>query len=344
MVVPLQLLLLCFAQQSAQVRGPNYWVLVHTGDKAAETRILAQTQYEKVREVAAELGYEAVVEKQVVYLFPVPAWSAGKAQVALTLLADAINDGFGRPLEVGKMPLSVKGHIHRFFKKKAATLGSRGLGKRALETSLSIIKVSRSVDLKFEVDGREVMVPFGGADIANSFSSSEDPPQEPVEAALPPVVDFPDRPELFGLGTESFAVTVSKPTTPGVFAKLVDRVQELLATRRHEQKEQLETMSDAAFDAVFSTQDATALQSGTKIEFSALPQGLQSFLLERARQNPSVFGLTQDSIANLQRTRIWIPEDGLRVFVSFMLDGSLPASDGSPITYSISFEIEEIID
>ena len=237
------------------------------------------------------------------------------------------------------MPQSLQGHLHRFFKKKALALGP-GLGERALATSLSVIKVERSIDLKFEIDGREMMVPFGAADIASRFG----PPEEPVEVASPPVVDFPDRAELFGLGTESFAVTVSKPTTPDVFAKLVDRVQKLLSTRRDEQKEQLQAMSDSAFDALFSTPDAKALQSGTKIEFSALPPDLQSFLLERARWTPSVFGLTPDGIANLQRARIWIPEGGLRIIVDFSLDGSVIASDGTPIRYMIGFEIEEIID
>ena len=340
MVALLQLLLVCFAQQSAEAPEPDYWVLVHTGDKVAETRILGQTKYEKVLEAAAKLGYEPVVERKIVYLFPVPAWSAGKAETALTLLADGINNGFGhRPIEVDELPKSVQGHIHRFFRKKAATLGPRGLGKRALETSLSVIEVRMSIDLTFELDGREAMVDFGASDIARWFG----PPEEPVEADTPPVVDYPDRPELFGLGIKSFAVTGSRPTTEAVFARIVDRVQELLSKRREERRAQLERMLESAFDSLFSTADGKALKNGSEIEFSALPEGLQSFFMERASQNPSVFGLTNFSVVNIQRARVSVPEGGLRVFVSFMLDGTLPASDGSPVSYSIAFEIDEII-
>ena len=128
-----------------------------------------------------------------------------------------------------------------------------------------------------------------------------------------------------------------------MFARIVDRVQELLSKRREERRAQLERMLESAFDSLFSTADGKALKNGSEIEFSALPEGLQSFFMERASQNPSVFGLTNFSVVNIQRARVSVPEGGLRVFVSFMLDGTLPASDGSPVSYSIAFEIDEII-
>ncbi|MEX2244322.1 MAG: hypothetical protein WD716_10820 [Fimbriimonadaceae bacterium] len=319
-------------------QSPDYWVLVHTGDQTAKTQILAEKDYAKAREIAAKLGYEAVVERRVAYFFPVPSWSGARGAAIQKLLSEAINEGFDRELDVGKMPAYQREHLKRFL--SGVEVGG-DLGARIKQTDLSRVTLRRTVDLQFEVDGHRVVVPFAEKHVLDWYYA----PRRDLATDAPAPTDFPERKELFGLGTQDFAVSVSKPTTSDAFEGLVNRAQILLSERRAALLQEVEGLVDSAFEQVFASESAKKLMNGEKTKFGSLPEGLQVSLKQHMKENPGIYGFdtSQLTSGDFATAEISIPDGGLRLFMSFMLDGSVPASDGSPVRYAVSWEVTEIL-
>jgi len=322
----------------AQDDVPNFWVLLHTGDGVAKERLLKLTDFAEARTVASELGYEAVVEKKIAYFFPVPAWSSGRANTLMGLIEASLKGGFDQHIELGHLPAGQQAQLRRFLAE--VPVGGE-LGDMARRTDLKLVRLTRRVDVKIEFDGRSAVVPFGAGQLAPHLSAGIEPPA--FEA--PESKDYPDRKELYAFGTEEFAMSVMRPISVDLFSKIHDRAKAIFAKRRAEVALAAKEGIDAAFADVCTNELGKKLKDGGSVAYRDMPPGLRSSFLESARRNPGAFGLTAGDIeAQLASARFSIPENGFRMSVGFMLDGTRPASDGTPIGYSISWNAVDFMD
>jgi hypothetical protein len=323
---------LAFAQE------PTFWALVHTGDALAKGRILRQTDFARAQKAADELGYEAVVEGQIAYFFPAPSWSSSMGQALSSLLGGALSGGFGHRMPLASLPGYQQDQLRGWL---ANPKVGGDLDNNMRTTKQGQVSLSRSVDFKFNISGRDVVVPIGADEIVDLFSTLV-PTRTPEPASAKA---YPNRPELFGLMSKSFAVDLSRPVPESSFHKFIDRAKLILKKKQDEMQAEIEGMVAAVFDQKGMTDEAKRLSNGETLGFDELPEDVKGLLINQAKANPEAFGFAFGGFSEsvLRSAYISVPSGGMRVFVNFLLDGGAFASDGSPIRYSVGWSISDFV-
>ena len=325
-------LIASLVSMAPQAEAPELFVLVHAGDKLATERVLGKTGYEAARLEAAKLGYEPVVEGKIAYFFPIPAWSSGRGQAMVGLINEAMRNGFESPIDVKRLPAYQQQQLRRFL----ATIPVGGeLGETAHKTDPKSVRLSRTVDFTFEKDGRKVTVPVDANELSRMYPNKG--AEEPRDMEQPP--DYPDREELYGLGDSSFAISLSRPVGHENFERFVDRVKFLWSERRKAAKKEVDAAIRDAFDQALGSEALKEMRDGKSMSFRDLPTGVQVMLLQLAERSPQAFGLSQGGdLSALKSAAVSVLPAGYRMSLSFMLDGTRQASDGSPIGYAIGWD------
>ncbi len=319
---------LCCCSAYAQ---PDFWALVHADDSLAKKTILPLKEFTEARNAAIELGYEVIAEGKIAYFVPVPAWSGGPGVAMLDLLTDAIESGFDRPIDPLTLPGFQRDHLVRY--QKQMKLGG-DLGELMKNSPLREVKVSLSIDVVFRSGDRSFIVPFSPKQIAGHFGPARK--VETMPKSVP--VEYPDRPELFGLRSTDFALSVSRQTDSNVFDRIFERAKELVMRRSGEVLRQIDQMVERALEAEFASEDAKRFLEGEAIGFGDLPRGLRQFLSDGGRRFPHWFGLSDPNDADsfLASCAVSVRPGFSRAFVDF----TIKRPNGQPAT--VSFEIQEI--
>lgn len=325
------LILLLFAHTTITGQVNDLFVLVHTGDEAAKKEILSARDFGAAKHVAAKLGYEAVTQGRTVYFFPVPAWSASSYQAMISLLNDAVINGFDRPLRPNSLTPSQLDHLSRF--QRQMPLGGE-LGDKMRNAPFEEIRLSQTMDIRFRNGAQEFVVPFSPSQIVRFFGETPKPNVEPQDI----VAEYPSRPELFGLGTTDFAVSVSRQLAAISFEAVLTRAKELLRNRREEEQSRLDDFTKSLFAQQFGSVEGTRFVNGKTISFSELPAGFQQFLLERSSVNPGWFDCSDPDAAVrfVGSSGVSVVSGSFRVFVDFLG----PQSGNSRV--GVSWEIGEV--
>jgi hypothetical protein len=322
---------------TGRTQPPKYWVLVHAGDETAKKSILQTDTYAKAVDTARVLGYEPVIEGETAYFFPIPAWSDGVGQATVDLLNEAVSNGFPCRLPADGLQPSQREHLSRFLAYWAPKVGGE-FARMMRESKLSTVSVERSVDLKFRFGDQEVVVPVGDRDMARWFPI----PKEKSNVTPTVAKQYPNRKELFGLGTQNFAISTSRPISSQNFRKLLDRAKDMLNDRTEAFKKELQNQIDSAFQQLMASEEAQKLKNGGALGFGDLPKEMQKDLLKRGAENPKLFGTDDASLANsrLSSAFVSIPQGGLRVFLGFRFKNS---TSGAPEGNGVGWEITELL-
>jgi hypothetical protein len=72
---------------------------------------------------------------------------------------------------------------------------------------------------------------------------------------------------------------------------------------------------------------------------------MQSQIADLGIKNPGAFGLKEgdDIRSAFASGTISVGKNGLHVFVDFLLDGEIKASDGTPVKYKVGWDLLDVV-
>ncbi|MBX7135574.1 MAG: hypothetical protein K1X67_23135 [Fimbriimonadaceae bacterium] len=318
-----------------QVPPVRYWALVHACDEVARAKVMGQKTVSEAIRVAETLGYEAVLDENIYYLYPIPAWSLDANTALLDLFADkGLNSG--RPRPISELPKHQADHLQGMLEHNQV---GGGLGELMRATKAGKVNLVKSVDVKINLAGKDYVVPFKDQRLTRLFFVS---PRE-AQAQVRDNRSYPTRQALFGLMKSNFAVSPSFTTSPKSFNHVVNRATQLLREKQDASRKKLLEQLDIT-SASGVSELIRQLQGGAGVPYSSLPRDVQLALGEALAMSPETFGLPGGVVPDhaLSSAVISVPSEGVRVILEFLLDGTLSASDGSPVKYRVGWELKDL--
>ncbi len=318
------------------------WAIVHSTDSLAASRVANAKSLGDAHKAARELGYEAVLHEGLTYFFPIPVWSAGSGAEVKALLADAFTSGFERDIHPDDLSQGQQDHLDNFLHNYAGKKVGGTLGQNIRNSVLGSVRLERSFDFEIKTESGNTKISLPVSEAAKWFGGKQQHSKSEESRKL----QYPRRKELLGLGTKGFSLALHHATDSNTFDKVLNSAKELLHRRREEARKDIQKL---CFDSVNSTlgeSGARKLLAGEKQSFDDLPQGMKDYVGELVAAEPGILGLSSGVFAksSLVGATVCIPSGGLRVFLNFRLQGAGRASDGSVVTYSVAFEVKEVLD
>jgi hypothetical protein len=330
------------SRSSASTVPPRFWALVHADDTVAANRLLSTRDVPSATLAAKALGYEPVRDGDGVYFFPVPAWSAGVGNTLNRLLSKQSRSDFGSEFASGELTSNEREHLTNFLHRYAGQSIRGELGGMIRESKLGTMRFEMQVDLKVESGGKEYTVPLQAGDLGKWLNVK--PSAKPAEVPKEP--SFTRRKELYGLGARAFSITLKRSTNFDAFDRVHDRARQIYKLRRAEQQKELDRHVRGAFGAVLYGEEASSLLNGQELKFTEMPAGVKIGLQSLVGREPGMIGAenSNEAFALLSSATYRFPTNGQRLFLNFVLGAGGRASDGSPVRYSVSWELKDIFD
>ncbi|MCW5939227.1 MAG: hypothetical protein KF884_03155 [Fimbriimonadaceae bacterium] len=360
-VVPLLVLtevLLAQEPKQEESRTVLLRVLVHNSDEEAK-QLLRDLGDEATKTLAHKLGYEVFRSPSSIIFLPKPVWSSDATSILQSLL-DKTRANVGAKVASNDLEPAERPQLLRFL--RSTQVGGE-LGSQMRASTMKQVSVDREVELTFRRGDVVVKIPVPAEKLAWAFANPTAEP-DPVfgysglsdQIASPgkpttsqdrePRPNPLDRPQLYGLMTEGFSVSNSRPLPPSEFNGFVDFVQDRIEERRKDRMLKLKGMIESEFQLLFPSGAGRNLIEGSDVFFDQLPKAVQHLLAKQVKGHMKQLGTVADekqpadALKELSKFQVSSGSSGRRVFVSFHV--TTLSGSGSPLERWVGFTFEDI--